>query len=82
MKSEPSKRKLDSVLGTFILGENTSVETGNNCYCIHDEAGVTMVSFVLETARSSQSVVCILSADTEFCVCSTCVLDELGRLVM
>ena len=39
-----------------------------------------MLSFVMETAKSSQSVVRILSDDTEFCVCSTCVLGELGRL--
>ena len=50
MKSEFSKRKLYSVLGTFNLGKNNSVETGDECIFLHDEADVTMVSFVLETA--------------------------------
>ena len=68
MKSESRKRKLDSVLGTFNRGEYTSVETEDDCNCFHDEADVTMVSFVLETAKSWQSVVRILSDDTEFCV--------------
>ena len=80
MKSETSKWKFDSVLGTFNLDDNTSMETGDDCNCFHDEADVTMVSFVLETAKSGQSVVRILSDDTEFCGCSTCVLGELGRL--
>ena len=47
MKSESSKQKLDNVLGTFNLGENTSVETGDDFNCFYDEADVRMVSFVL-----------------------------------
>ena len=46
------------------------------------DADMTMVSFVLETAKSWQSVVRILSDDTGFYVCSTSVLSELGRLAM
>ena len=45
MKSESSKRKLVSVLGTFDLGENSAVETGDECNCFHDEVDVTMISF-------------------------------------
>ena len=60
MKSESGKRKLGSVLGTFNLGENSSVKTGDDCNCFHDVADVTMVSFVLEAAKSSQSVVHII----------------------
>ena len=56
--------------------------TGDDCNCFHDEADVTMVSFVLETAKSSQCVLRILSDDTEFCVCSTDAIGELGRLAM
>ena len=37
------------------------METEDDCNCFHDEADVTMVSFVLETAKSWQSVVRILS---------------------
>ena len=45
MKNESSKQNL----GTSNLGENTSVETWDDCNCFHDEADVIMVSFVLET---------------------------------
>ena len=58
------------------------METGDYCDCFHDEADVTMVFFVQETANSGQSVVCILSDGIGFCVCSTCVLGELGRHAM
>ena len=47
MKSKSNKRKLASVLGTFNLGENTTVETFDDGSFQHDEADVTMVSFVL-----------------------------------
>ena len=46
MKSESGKRKLGSVSGTFNLGENSSVETGDDCNCFHDDADVTMASFI------------------------------------
>ena len=36
------------------------METGDDCNCFHDEADVTMVSFVLEAAKSGQSVVHII----------------------
>ena len=65
MKSKSNKRKLASVLGTFNLGENTTVETGDDCIFKHDEADVTMVSFVLEATKSGQSVIQILSDDTD-----------------
>ena len=57
MKSESSERKLfDSV-----LGQNTTVETGGDC----NEADLTRVSFVLETAKSDESVFRILSDDID-----------------
>ena len=65
MKSKTNKRKLASVLGTFNLGENTTVETGDDCIFKHDVAVVTMISFVLEAAKSGQSVIQILSDDTD-----------------
>ena len=47
------------------LGENPTVEKVDDCNCIHNEADVTMVSFVLEAAKSGQHVICILSDDTD-----------------
>ena len=65
MKSKSNKRKLASVLGTFNLGENTTVETCDDGSFPHDEADVTMVSFVLEAAKSGQSVIRVLINDTD-----------------
>ena len=50
------------MLGTFNLGEITSVKTGDDGTFRHDEADVTIV---LEVAKSGQSVICILSDDTD-----------------
>ena len=55
MKSKCNKRKLGSVLGTFNLGENTTVETEDDCNCLLEEADVAMVSFVLEAAKIVRS---------------------------
>ena len=41
------------------------MDTGDDCIFQHDEADVTMVSFVLEAAKSGQSVIQILSDDTD-----------------
>ena len=65
MKSKSNKRKLASVLGTFDLGESTTMETRDDCAFLHDEADVTMVSFVLEAAKAGQGVVRVLSDDTD-----------------
>ena len=43
-------------LGTFNLGEITTVETGDGGALCYSDEGVTMVSFVLVAAKSGQSV--------------------------
>ena len=48
MKNKSNKQKLASELGIFNLGEITIAEIGNDDTDYHDEADVTMVSFVLE----------------------------------
>ena len=68
MKSKSNKQKLASVLDTFNLGENTTVETCDDGLFQHDEADATMVSFVLEAAKSGQSVIRVLSDDTDLFV--------------
>ena len=64
MKSESNRRKHGSVSGTFNLGENTQWRLGVVVF-FHDESDLTMVAFVLEAAKSGQSVVCLLSDDTD-----------------
>ena len=64
MKSNLNKRNLDSVLDNFNLDESTTA--GRQGIMIHlvtmklTEADVTMVSFLLETAKSGQSVIRVL----------------------
>ena len=62
MKSKSNKRKLASVLGTFGLGENVIMHNADDGSFRHD---VTMISFVLEEAKSGQSVIRVLSDDTD-----------------
>ena len=54
MKGKFKKRKLAGVLGTFNLGEITTMETGNDGTFCHDEAGVIIV---LEATQSGQCVI-------------------------
>ena len=65
MKSKSIKQTLASVLGTFDLGESTTMETRDDCTFLHDEADVTMVSFVLEAAKSGRGVIRVVSGDTD-----------------
>ena len=65
MKSKSNKRKLAGVLGTFDLGENVIMDTADDGTFCHDEADVTMISFVLEEAKPGQSVIRVLSDDTD-----------------
>ena len=44
------------------------METGDDCNCFHDDADVTLVFFVLDAAKSDQSVIHILSDDTNVLV--------------
>ena len=58
MKSKSNKRKLACVLGTFNLGEITTMKTGDDGTFRYNEPGVTIVR---EAAKSDQSVIPILS---------------------
>ena len=48
MKSKSNKKRLAGVLGTFNLGDNATMETKDDGAYDHDEADITMVSYVLE----------------------------------
>ena len=61
MKGKFKKQKLASVLGTFNLGEITTVETGNDGTFCHDEAGVIIVP---EATKSGQSVIPMLRVNS------------------
>jgi hypothetical protein len=65
MKSKSNKKRLAGVLGTFNLGDNATMETKDDGAYDHDEADITMVSYVLESARNGKKVIRVLSDDTD-----------------
>jgi len=65
MKSKNNKRSLASVLSTFGLGENAMMETKDDGVFGHDEADVTMISYLLQAASCGKEVIRVLSDDTD-----------------
>ena len=66
LKSKNNKRMLASILCTFELGNNASMETKEDGVFGHDEADVTMVSYVLQAGNcGNKDVIRVLSDDTD-----------------
>ena len=60
-----NKKHLASVLGSFNYGENITVETNEDGAFGHDEADVTMISYVLEAVSCGKNLIQVLSDDTD-----------------
>ena len=67
MKSKNNKRKLASVLSTFTVGDMTTTESRDDSAFDHDEADITMISYVIEAAKCGKDVIRVLSDDTDIC---------------
>ncbi len=65
LKSKNNKWRLASVLGTFSLGENATMDTQDDGAFGHDEADITMISYILEAAYDGKGVIRVLSDDTD-----------------
>ena len=65
LKSKNNKRRLASVLCTFSMDNNVTMETRDDGAFSHDEADVTMVSYVIQAASHGKSVIRVLSDDTD-----------------
>ena len=65
MKSKNNKRKLASVLSTFTVGDMTTIESRDDSAFDHDEADITMISYVIEAAKCGKDVIRVLSDDTD-----------------
>ena len=65
LKSKSNKRRLASVLCTFSLGDTVTMETQDDGAFSHDEADITMISYVLQAANRGKSVIRVLSDDTD-----------------
>ena len=65
MKSKGNKRKLATMLSSFSLGDNVTVDTRDAGAFGHDEADITMISYVLQAANNGKDVIRVLSDDTD-----------------
>ena len=65
LKSKTNKQRLASVLSTFSLGENVKMETRDDGAFGHDEADITMVSYVIQAAKYRKDVIRMVSDDTD-----------------
>jgi len=65
LKSKSNKRRLASVLCTFSMGDTVTMKTRDDGTFSHDEAYVTMVSYVIQAASHGRCVICVLSDDTD-----------------
>ena len=68
LKSKKNKQRLASILCTFSVDEDVTMDTRDECAFLHDEADVTMISYVLEAAHSGNRVIRVLSDDTDIFV--------------
>ena len=64
MRNKHNKLQLVKVLSTYNFGEGVTVE-GYDGMFKHDEADITMISYLLMAAESGTQVVRILSDDTD-----------------
>lgn len=65
LKSKKNKQRLASLLHSFELDTNVTMETCENNLFGHDEADITMISYVLEAANNGKGVIRVLSDDSD-----------------
>ena len=64
VKSKNNKRKLTIVLSTFTVGDMTTIESRYDRAFDHDDADITIISYVIEAAKCGKDVIRVLSDDT------------------
>ncbi len=52
-------------MATFNVGCNLTMDSYNDCAFDHDEADLTIISYVLDATRHVKSIVQIVSDDTD-----------------
>lgn len=65
MRNKHNKLQLSKVLSTYNFGEDVTVESHSDGIFAHDEADITMISYLLMAAKSGTEVVRVLSDDTD-----------------
>ncbi len=68
MKNKHNKRVLSRLLGTFDLGCGVLVESKDDGGFLHDEADITIISYMLQAADEGRQVVRVLSDDSDIFV--------------
>ena len=65
MKNKHNKCGLSRLLSTFNLGCGMSVESRDDGVFLHDEANITIISYLFQAADAGRQVVIILSDDSD-----------------
>ena len=68
MKSKNNKQKLSALLSTFDYGPNTTIDSKSDGNYCHDEADITIISYVLQAAVDGHKVIRVLTNDTDIFV--------------
>ena len=82
LKSKSNKQRLASVLCSFSMGDTETMETRGDGAFSHDEADVTMVSYVIQAASHGKSVIHVLSDDTDVFVLLVYWVHQAGQQCM
>ena len=65
MRNKHNKLQLSKVLSTYNFGERVTVESQSDGVFSHEEADITMISYLLIAAEYDTPVIRILSDDTD-----------------
>ena len=65
MKSKANKKALVRVLSTFNLGNNVTMVGREESMYSHDEADITIISYLLEAVKNGKNIVRVISDDTD-----------------
>ena len=65
MKNKHNKRGLSRLLRTFNLGCGASVESRDDGVFLHDEADVTIISYLFQAADAGRQMIRIISDDSD-----------------
>ena len=68
IKNKHNKRELSRVISTFNLGPDTIMDSEDDGGFAHEEADVTMVSYMLQAAECGKGIIRLFSDDTDFFV--------------
>ena len=65
MKNKANKKALVRVLSTFNLGNNVTMVGREESMYSHDEADITIISFLLKAVKNGKNIVRVISDDTD-----------------